>query len=173
MSVALGLFRELIATTHLGPKNLHSYRIEVKRLRYVLEMAEEETGEQHRLIAKLKEVQDAIGEWHDWLELSGIARHPLQHQKNCRVMRKSLRLRTTNTARHSDHGGDEATPLRVTAEGRGTKFPDRVLVATSELWRDLPEAIAGWTVAQEMLLRGVGFPTISGQALKMRRSRSS
>jgi CHAD domain-containing protein len=134
MSVALGLFRELSSTTHLGPKNLHSYRIEVKRLRYVLEMAEEETGEQHRLIAKLKEVQDAIGEWHDWLELSGIARHALQHEKNCRVMKKiaetthnkySQALRTTEEMRQRH--------LRVTSEGRRTKFPDRVLVATSEI----------------------------------------
>jgi CHAD domain-containing protein len=61
VSVALRLSRELAAVTHLGPKNLHAYRIEVKRLRSVLEMAVEETGEQHQLIAELKRVQDAIG----------------------------------------------------------------------------------------------------------------
>ena len=88
MSVALRLSKELAAVTHLGPNNLHSYRIEVKRLRYVLEMAEEETGEQRRLIAELKQVQDKIGEWHDWVELTVIAQEVLQHGKNCSVIKK-------------------------------------------------------------------------------------
>jgi CHAD domain-containing protein len=88
VSVALRLSKELAAVTHLGPRNLHAYRIEVKRLRSVLEMAGEETGEQRKLIEELKRVQDAIGEWHDWVELNDIAHEVLHHGKNCGVVKK-------------------------------------------------------------------------------------
>lgn len=72
----------------LGPNNLHAYRIEVKRLRYVLEMADGDNGKQQPFIDELKRVQDAIGEWHDWLALSGIAQDVLRHHKNCSGVRK-------------------------------------------------------------------------------------
>ncbi len=145
MSVALGLVRELTTVTHLGPKNLHAYRIEVKRLRYVLEMAEEETGEQHRLIAELKKVQDAIGEWHDWLELHDIAQQALQHEKNCRVIKKitkathnkySQALRITEEMRRHylrAVSADRGKAGKGSAARQETKFPDRVLMAASEI----------------------------------------
>jgi CHAD domain-containing protein len=88
VSVALRLSKELAAVNHLGPKNLHVYRVEVKRLRSILEMAGEETGEKRKLLEELKRVQDAIGEWHDWVEMSGIAHEVLQHGKNSGVEKK-------------------------------------------------------------------------------------
>jgi CHAD domain-containing protein len=144
VSVALRLSRELAAVTHLGPKNLHSYRIEVKRLRSVLEMAAEETGEQHRLIAELKQVQDAIGEWHDWVELTDIAREVLRHEKNCSVVTKveetahkkfkealriteELRQRYLRTPVARGRTGKGSTASRQA----GVSAP--VLVATSEI----------------------------------------
>ncbi len=145
MSVALGLVRELGTVTHLGPKNLHAYRIEVKRLRYVLEMAEEDTGEQHRLIAELKKVQDAIGEWHDWLELRDLAHQALQHGKNCHVMKKitetthnkySQALRITEEIRRHylrAASADRGTASKGSTARQEIKFPDRVLVAASEI----------------------------------------
>ena len=47
-------------------------RINTKNLRYTLEPMEsfEEPAE---LVAKLKEVQDAIGTWHDWATLHELA----------------------------------------------------------------------------------------------------
>jgi CHAD domain-containing protein len=108
VSVALRLSKELAAVTHLGPKNLHAYRIEVKHLRSILEMAGEETGEQRKLIAELKRVQDAIGEWHDWLELSGIAHEVLRHGKNSGVVKE------IGTMTHSKY--NEA--LRITEQLR-------------------------------------------------------
>lgn len=143
VSVAVRLSKELAAVTHLGPKNLHSYRIEVKRLRSVLEMAAEETGEQHQLIEELKRVQDAIGEWHDWVELTNIAQKVLQHRKSCGVVtnirdtarekfKEALRITEELRQRYlrGTGAGDKA------AKGmprRGTKLSTPMLVATCEI----------------------------------------
>jgi CHAD domain-containing protein len=51
---------------------LHQYRILSKRARYAAEFAEDST-ESQRFIADLKRVQDALGDWHDWLTLTQTA----------------------------------------------------------------------------------------------------
>jgi CHAD domain-containing protein len=48
---------------------LHEYRIQGKRIRYVAELAGD-TPEAQRLVEQLKRMQDALGEWHDWLTLT-------------------------------------------------------------------------------------------------------
>lgn len=88
MSVALRLSKELAAVPRLGPNNLHAYRLEVKRLRYVLEMADSDGGKQQPFLQALKQVQDAIGEWHDWVELTAIAHEVLRHDRGCKTLRK-------------------------------------------------------------------------------------
>ncbi len=143
VSVALRLSKELAAVTHLGPKNLHSYRIEVKRLRSVLEMAGEETGEQRRLIDELKRVQDAIGEWHDWVALTGIAEEVLRHGKNCGVVKRirdladskyNQALRITEELRQKYlRGTGTREKAGKSASSRRTKLPLPVLAATSEI----------------------------------------
>ncbi len=57
---------------HEGPVNeklLHRYRIEGKKIRYVAELAADQPKAQDT-IAELKRMQDALGEWHDWLTLN-------------------------------------------------------------------------------------------------------
>ena len=49
---------------HLNEGNLHSYRLKVKELRYVLQLSPEKRSQE--FANKLGEVKDAIGEWHDW-----------------------------------------------------------------------------------------------------------
>src|SRR5207253_9245549 len=51
---------------------LHQYRIAVKRARYAAELAPK-SAEGERLIAQLKRLQDAVGNWHDWLTLTQTA----------------------------------------------------------------------------------------------------
>lgn len=51
---------------------LHQYRILVKRARYAAEFATDST-EARRFIAELKKLQDAVGNWHDWLTLTQTA----------------------------------------------------------------------------------------------------
>jgi CHAD domain-containing protein len=51
---------------------LHQYRILSKRARYAAEFADDST-ESQRFIADLKRIQDALGDWHDWLTLAQTA----------------------------------------------------------------------------------------------------
>lgn len=88
ISEALRLSSELSAIPHLRRDNLHPYRIEVKHLRYILEMASGEDKRQKTFIGELKRVQDLIGEWHDWVELSAIAREVLKKHDSCRLVKK-------------------------------------------------------------------------------------
>lgn len=48
---------------------LHQYRILSKRVRYAAEFADQ-SAEAVQFIAGLKRIQDALGDWHDWLMLT-------------------------------------------------------------------------------------------------------
>lgn len=60
----------------LNRQNLHPFRLKVKKLRYVLQLAED--GD-NPFVASLGEVKDAIGEWHDWHELAVLAKEVINH----------------------------------------------------------------------------------------------
>jgi CHAD domain-containing protein len=51
---------------------LHQYRILSKRARYAAEFSGPST-EATQFIAGLKRIQDALGDWHDWLTLTRTA----------------------------------------------------------------------------------------------------
>ena len=51
---------------------LHQYRIVVKRARYAAEFSPKSIAAE-RFIAELKRLQDAVGNWHDWLTLTQSA----------------------------------------------------------------------------------------------------
>jgi CHAD domain-containing protein len=53
----------------LTEKILHQYRIAGKRARYIAELGGKD-AEAQRLVEQLKHMQDAIGDWHDWLKLA-------------------------------------------------------------------------------------------------------
>jgi len=91
MATALQLSSRLKTPARLGKGTLHSYRLKVKELRYVLQMAD--AAEHQKFIDKLSEVKDAIGEWHDWDELSGIARESLNHGTGCKLLRELKAVR--------------------------------------------------------------------------------
>jgi len=55
---------------------LHQYRIVTKRARYAAEFAEP-SAEATQLMAGLKRIQDALGDWHDWLTLRQTASEQL------------------------------------------------------------------------------------------------
>jgi CHAD domain-containing protein len=69
-AVALEQFvRAADAMSLLDAENLHDFRKATKKARYVAESGAE--GQDSSSVAKaLKRVQDAIGEWHDWLCLA-------------------------------------------------------------------------------------------------------
>jgi CHAD domain-containing protein len=55
---------------------LHQYRILSKRARYAAEFSDQ-SAEAAKFIAGLKRIQDAVGDWHDWLTLTQTARKDL------------------------------------------------------------------------------------------------
>jgi CHAD domain-containing protein len=76
---------------------LHDARISLKRIRYLAELAEE-SPEQKSLIRELKTVQDAVGDWHDWLELTSTAEKRFSDRVNCALLRE---IRALLAARHA------------------------------------------------------------------------
>lgn len=82
-AISLRLGAELGDPPRLNAGNLHEYRKKVKELRYILRFAQNGNSE---LVATLGEVKNAIGEWHDWLELQGMAEKALDHGSRCGLM---------------------------------------------------------------------------------------
>jgi len=70
LQVAMGLLAELGQTgMPVTEKILHQYRIAGKRARYLSELAGS-NPEAERVVGVLKQMQDVIGDWHDWLKLT-------------------------------------------------------------------------------------------------------
>jgi CHAD domain-containing protein len=82
----------------LKSSRLHEARVALKRIRYTAELAED-SAEQKELMRELKLVQDAIGDWHDWLELTERAEKRFSDRANSPLLREA---RTVLSARHSD-----------------------------------------------------------------------
>jgi len=73
VSAALDKFAAMVKQRGaLSEANLHNFRMDCKRVRYLAEMAGE-TPEVAAVTALLKRIQDAIGVWHDWLTLTATA----------------------------------------------------------------------------------------------------
>jgi CHAD domain-containing protein len=73
LRVARSMLTEVVRPA--GPVSedvLHQYRTVVKRARYAAEFAPK-SGEASQFIGQLKRLQDAVGNWHDWLTLTQAA----------------------------------------------------------------------------------------------------
>jgi CHAD domain-containing protein len=73
LTIARGMLSGVVRPS--GPVTedlLHQYRIVVKRARYAAEFAPK-SAEAIQFIAQLKRLQDAVGNWHDWLTLTHTA----------------------------------------------------------------------------------------------------
>jgi ADP-heptose:LPS heptosyltransferase len=81
-----------------------------------------DAAEHHKFIDKLSEVKDAIGEWHDWDELSGIARELLNHGSLCKLLRELKAVRDTKYER----------ALLLAKEMRNTYLPWKAKAGTSK-----------------------------------------
>jgi len=76
---------------------LHSVRVSLKRIRYLAELADA-SAEQKEFIRELKSVQDVVGDWHDWQELTNTADKRFSDRVNCALLRE---VRALLAARHS------------------------------------------------------------------------
>ena len=89
-AAALRLDSELRSPKRLTRNNLHSYRLKVKELHNILRMAED--SRQQEFVNALGNIEDTIGEWHDWEELLSIATKVLDHVGRCELLQELKRI---------------------------------------------------------------------------------
>ena len=73
----MSLIDELNRWPEFNAENLHAFRIKVKELRYVLQLAKDPDL---KFVNALGKVEDQIGDWHDWQQLAEIAGECAQPQ---------------------------------------------------------------------------------------------
>jgi hypothetical protein len=137
MAVSLQLETELGSWPKLHASNIHPFRLKVKELRYILQLAKDNDAE---FIETLGEVKDRIGEWHDWNELALIADNTIDHGPSCKLTKRirdrvkeefKKALTITNRMRRRYLGG---TIKRRRGERRPPiRWKDSVVRATSRL----------------------------------------
>jgi CHAD domain-containing protein len=64
---------------------LHEIRIRLKKTRYLAELSEE-SAEQKEFLATIRSVQDSLGAWHDWEELTKTAEKEFGGRVNCPLL---------------------------------------------------------------------------------------
>ena len=118
-ATALTLSRDLENPPALNKSNLHPYRLKVKELRNVLQLADDPSH--HEFVDALGEVKDAIGEWHDWEELIAIAAGLLDHGPSCKLLHELKQV----SARKYEHALGLANKMRrdFLGAGRARKHP--------------------------------------------------
>jgi len=79
----------------LTRNNLHEYRSQVKELRDALRLSDRTAHS--TLVRKLEDVKGAIGDWHDWVELTDIAVDVLDHRPSCALVK---RLETSRDSKY-------------------------------------------------------------------------
>lgn len=89
------LIAELTAWPVITVSNIHSYRLKVKELRYVLQALPESDK---AFVDALSVVKDQIGEWHDWQQLAQVASQAIPEPED-RALLKEIR----KTARKKLH----------------------------------------------------------------------
>lgn len=82
-----GLGSDFSSRQSIKPNRLHQARIQLKKIRYVSELADE-SPERKSLLTELKGVQDALGQWHDWQELTRLAEKRFGDRVNCALLRE-------------------------------------------------------------------------------------
>ncbi len=82
---AAKLFNDLQHWPRLDAGNLHAFRIKVKELRYLLQLAK---GADAGLLEALDTAREQIGDWHDWHELARIAEKALDPHEDRAALKK-------------------------------------------------------------------------------------
>jgi len=124
----------------LSKRNLHPYRLQIKELRYVLQLSEMQN--QPDLLSTLGEVKDAIGEWHDWEELVVIASDLLDDGPQASLVQQLKKiandkfehaLAVTNRMRSTYIDGKRRKTKSPRAKSKGRSIPFPVSLARSAM----------------------------------------
>jgi CHAD domain-containing protein len=92
-----GMAGDFAARQSLKPARLHEARIQLKKIRYLAELADD-SPVRKAFLAELKSVQKVVGDWHDWEELAGLAEKRFADRVNCALL---LEVRALHAARQS------------------------------------------------------------------------
>lgn len=96
-AVAVGVATNLAAGLRRWPRldqsNIHEFRKQAKKLRYILQMAESPGASSNRAtgtgwLNALAKVKDQIGDWHDWCELEQIAHEVLSKKDDAATLKQ-------------------------------------------------------------------------------------
>jgi CHAD domain-containing protein len=120
----LTVARGMLEATNRGDADvteqvLHKYRILSKRARYAAEFAEQST-EAQQFIAGIKRVQDALGDWHDWLTLTQTASAHLGEVRESSLVAEL----------HNVTGAKFRHAVAVLTQMRGTRDATKPIAAT-------------------------------------------
>ena len=124
------LATEFSSRQALKPARLHELRIRLKLLRYQAKLAPE-SAERKTLTERLKSVQDAIGEWHDWELLAGSAEKQFGDRISCALL---VEIRSLFAAKYSA-AVSAALNLLATCVLPGKKKPTSVQLARTVVQR--------------------------------------
>jgi len=102
---------------------LHQYRILSKRARYAAEFAGQST-EAAKFIAGVKRIQDALGDWHDWLTLTQTASEHLGEVRESALVAE-LHNVTGAKFRHAVAVLSQMRPKPAPAHGPSAQAPAR------------------------------------------------
>lgn len=108
LAAALDKFAALVKQRPtLSEGNLHDFRMDCKRVRYLAEMAGE-GPKVSAVIEQLKRIQDSIGAWHDWLTLTATAESVLSRSGQVPLLSA---LRASTRSKYLE-------ALRITADAK-------------------------------------------------------
>lgn len=139
MAKAIRLAEKLKDPARLAKTNLHEYRLRVKELRDILQLAVK--ADPQNIVKQLGQVKDAIGEWHDWVELIAIASDVLDHDAECKLLpqlrgisetKYSRALSLTNQMKHALLES-KASRKKGSRAGKPQEIRPAVLAATSAI----------------------------------------
>ena len=136
MAASLQIKQELREWPRLSQKNIHPFRIQVKELRYVLQLAEDSDS---KLIDALGEVKDQIGLWHDWNELATIAGHVLDHGAACSITAQ-IQTRAKHELERALNNANNFRAQYLRSEGTFASKKSRKKGAASEIHPEVIEA---------------------------------
>src|ERR1051326_6055096 len=85
--VQLARMADQMSLQSLKPNRLHQARIQLKKIRYLAELVED-SPEGEVFVEEVKAAQDALGEWHDWEELSKVGEKHFADRASCALLRE-------------------------------------------------------------------------------------
>ena len=81
----LKLMAELQGWPEFDAENLHSFRIRLKQLRYVLQFSQDADP---KFLTALGRVKDKIGDWHDWQHMANLAKKTSRSPEDRAALKK-------------------------------------------------------------------------------------